>query len=582
LIAVSPDDAFGVQLASALAAVDLKVESYSDLSALGLDPLDGAFCVIHVAGAVAARLGDFVTNLARDCRIIAVLPRSDIVSLVEIMERTDRVIGMMVADDFSPDRLRSMAIRAISGDIFGLDKLVGPDTTVKSVLCEYEQRTLCRATIVAHAAQNGVPRRLFTAIEQCVDEMLMNALYDAPVDSTGKHVFAGVPVRQRVALGLATNVVVQYACDGNQFFVSVRDNFGSIERDIVLRVLHKCLHAAQKIDRKAGGAGVGLYLMLNAASAVYFNVVPGVATEAVCTFRIDRTKPQLEQFAFYRETVDVSGQLPTERPADTALRPTQLKRPLGPRLLLGGGIASAALLGLAIWHRVTAGPSKPAEPPKPATVQLDSKPTGAGVEVNGNHAGEAPVSLTTFPPGAQLTVTFKRKAFKPATITVRVPARGETTSHVETLVPSEDFVRVKFTTTPAGARLIDLTKPEAASADRTYTPVELFVEVGKEQRFMLTMPNRVPVIVPPFVPARGDGVLEKTAELATGSTVRVEGPQGARATIDNAPHCTNLELPADCTLAPGTYQVQLVRADGTSETKSQALAADDVTVTFDR
>src|SRR5215211_3459219 len=106
--------------------------------------------------------------------------------------------------------------------------------------------------------------------------MLMNALYDAPVDEHGKPIFAEIPTRTRVSLRIEQKAVVQYACDGKQFAVAVRDAFGRLERATVLRYLHKCLHSEQQIDRKVGGAGLGLYLMMNSASTVYFNVLPGV------------------------------------------------------------------------------------------------------------------------------------------------------------------------------------------------------------------------------------------------------------------------------------------------------------------
>jgi hypothetical protein len=407
----------------------------------------------------------------------------------------------------------------------------------------------------------------------------MNALYDAPVDETGKHVFAGVPVRTRVSQKLATNVVVQYACDGAQFAVSVRDGFGSIERDTVLRVLNKCLHAAQKIDKKAGGAGVGLYLMVNASSAVYFNVIPGVATEAICVFQLARPKQQLEQFGFFRETIDVTGTLPTERPPAAALRPTEIKRPLGPKLLLAGGVLSAALLGLALWHRFASSEPGGTEKLAPATVAIDSKPTGAAVQVNGLAAGETPVTLTTFAPGTSHAITYTRKAFKPASITLRVPARGKLLSHVETLVASEDFVTVTFKSTPPGAQVIRL-GASGAAADRTYTPTELSVEVGKEQRFMLTMPGRVPLVIPPFTPARGAAPLEKGGELEVGATLHVEGAKDAKVSVSGTPHCIELDVPADCTLAPGDYSVEQIAADGAKQTKTVKLTGADTTLTF--
>jgi hypothetical protein len=580
LIAVSPDDAFAAQLSSALVAVDLRVETYRDVASLGVDPLDGVLCVIHVAGEVEAGLPGFVANLAPDCRIIVVLPRASLVALVEIMERSDRIVGMIVAEDFDPSTLAAMANRVRTGDVFGVEKLMAPDTPVQAVLCEYSQRTLCRARVVAYASQHGVPRRLYAAIEQCVDEMLMNALYDAPVDETGKHVFAGVPVRTRVSQKLATNIVVQYACDGTHFAVAVRDGFGSIERDTVLRVLHKCLHAAQKIDKKAGGAGVGLYLMVNASSAVYFNVIPGVATEAICVFELARPKQQLDRFGFFRETIDVTGTLPTERPPAAALRPTEIKRPIGSKLLLAGGILSAALLGLAIWHRQASNDSGVTEPAPPATVELDTKPTGAAVDVNGLAAGETPVTLTTFAPGTSLAITFTRKAFKPASVTLRVPAHGKVLSHVETLVASEDYVTVSFVTTPPGARVLRLDAPSGTTADRTYTPTELSVEVGKVQRFMLVMPGRVPLVIPPFTPERGAAPLQKGGELAAGATLHVEGAKGAKITVTGTPHCALLDVPADCTLAPGDYSVDQIAPDGSKQTKTVKLTGDDSTLTF--
>jgi len=428
------------------------------------------------------------------------------------------------------------------------------------------------------ASQNGFRRQLAMLIETCVDGMLMNALYDAPVDETGKHVFAGVPVRTRVSQKLATNVVVQFACDGKQFAVSVRDGFGSVERDNVLLVLHKCLHAAEKVDKKAGGAGVGLYLMVNASSAVYFNVIPGVATEVVCVFQLARHKQQLDQFGFFRESHDVTGTLPTQRLPESALRPTLIHRPLGPRLFLAGGIASALLLGLALWHQFKTDPPPP-PPPKPAVVEVDSKPSGAAVEVNGTIAGDTPVRLTTFPPGTTLKIVLRRKAFKDAAVTLRTPARGLVTTHVETLVPSADFVQVRFVSTPPGALLVDLQAKPGAPANRMYTPVELRVEAGKEQRYMLKMPERVPVVIPPFTPKRGDGPIEKTGELVKGPTLHVEAAAGA-VTVKGTPDCVALELPADCTLAAGDYEVDLVLPDGSHQTKTAKLAADDVTLTF--
>jgi hypothetical protein len=174
---------------------------------------------------------------------------------------------------------------------------------------DYDEKSRCISQISEFAEAMGVRRKYREAIDACMDEMLMNALYDAPVDEHGKQIFRDVPTDARHTMRIEQKVVVQYACDGHKFAVSVRDAFGTLERSTVLRYLHKCLHSEQQIDRKIGGAGLGLYLMVNAASTVFFNVLPGVATEALCVFDLDTQKLQLRHFGFFAEKIDAAGRL---------------------------------------------------------------------------------------------------------------------------------------------------------------------------------------------------------------------------------------------------------------------------------
>ena len=210
-----------------------------------------------------------------------------------------------------------MATRVVAGDLFGLDKLVPWGTHIHSQLVgDYEGKTKCIAQIGDFAEVMGVRRKYRESIDQCMDEMLMNALYDAPVDEQGRPIFADIPTKTRISLKVEQRAVVQYACDGKRFAVSVRDAFGTLERATVLQYLYKCLHASEQIDRKAGGAGLGLYLMVNAASQVYFNVLPRVATEVVCVFDLESPKIQIDELGFFTEKIDATGRLaagPTQR-----------------------------------------------------------------------------------------------------------------------------------------------------------------------------------------------------------------------------------------------------------------------------
>ena len=199
-----------------------------------------------------------IPRLTGETRVIAILPRSNLTAVVDIMQSSDRVAGMMVAEDFDMKLLSAMATRVLAGDIFGLEKHVPWGAQIHSYLVgDYQEKSLCIAQVSEFAETMSVRRKYRESIEQCLDEMLMNALYDAPVDEQGRPIFSEIPTKTRISLRVEQKVVVQYACDGKQFVVGVRDAFGTLERTTVLRYLHKCLHSEQQIDRKAGGAGLG-------------------------------------------------------------------------------------------------------------------------------------------------------------------------------------------------------------------------------------------------------------------------------------------------------------------------------------
>ncbi len=553
------------------------------VESLGKGELRPALCVIHFDGEIAAAAGSILARIAGDARVIAILPRSNLGAVVELMQASERVAVMMVAEDFESVRLTALAIRLLTAEIFGLEKLMPAGTLIQSVqLTDYDQKASCIEQIIEYAAELGVPRKYDASIEQCLDEMLMNALYDAVVDEQGKPVFAGIPTKTRISLRIDQPVVVEYACDGKQLAISVRDGFGSLQRDTVLRVLHKCLHAQreEQIDRKEGGAGVGLYLMISSSTRVYFNVVPGIATEAICTFDLEKPQLQLEQLGFFVEQTDVTGRLGPSPRLPAGSLPRSLERTPGHRrLLLGIAVAVVAIsvTGIAAWPRMFGSRSeKPVVKPIPkvAKVALDSQPTGASVEVDGKVVGGTPLELTTLAPGSTVSFVFKRVGYQPATTRLVVPALGETKRYVQSLKPSDAFVRVRFISNPPGAQVIQ--KDEPVGAARTYTPAEVFVEAGKPQRFELVMPNHVPVIIEPFTAARGASGLEKGGTLVEGFTLRLEAAAPGKITVADAPHCKDVAVPVDCTLAPGTYSIEY--AGSTKVRRKVTIVDQDVTL----
>src|SRR3569623_3491952 len=109
--------------------------------------------------------------------------------------------GIRVAEELDMRELSAMATRVLNCDIFGLVKMIRWGTLVHSQLVgDYQEKALCISQGSEFAESMGVRRKYREAIEQCLDEMLMNALYDAPVDEEGQHIFSEIPTKTRISL----------------------------------------------------------------------------------------------------------------------------------------------------------------------------------------------------------------------------------------------------------------------------------------------------------------------------------------------------------------------------------------------
>ncbi len=578
-MAVCADETLAPRLVAALDATGGLVELHATFTDLAPRETDVALCVVHLDGHLAEAGSTVLSRVPRGCNVVIVLPRANLAQFVSLMQASETVASLLVAEDLLEHQLTAIAARLLTRDLFGLGKTLGADVEVRThTVHDYLERTSCIEHVAAFVAEHNLPRPTRVAIEQCIDEMLMNALYDAPVDDEGVHVFANVPVRTRTGLRIDQAVLVQYAFDGVTFGLSVRDAFGSLERATILRVLYKCLHADDKVDRKEGGAGVGLFLMVSEATSVAFHLVPGLATEAVCTFNVSAEQTRLGQLTVITERSDVTGALVSGRKPARALRPTPMAGLLTRhrRAVIGGATLVAVGAAILLAARLVRTPPLPPA----ATLRVESQPAGASVWVDGVRSGETPAMLTHLRPGADVALKLDHRGYTSADIRVQVPPPGRTHTHVEALTRDPALARVRLVSTPPGARVRLLDASAGALEDRTYTPADVFVEVNLPRRFVLTMPGYVPLAVEAIAPP-GDGTLERGGVLAPGTDIRIEASVPGTVTVARAPHCADVPVPATCTLSPGTYELAFTAATGERQARAVDVHDTDLAVRFE-
>jgi hypothetical protein len=131
----------------------------------------------------------------------------------------------------------------------------------------------------------SVPKRISEMFAELGHELIMNAMYDAPVDAQGHPKYAG-DRKAEVTLGDAERPIVRIGTDGTRLVLQVRDPFGRLERRHVFDGLARGL-AGGEMDQTHGGAGLGMMVCHNASSAMLFDVARGRHTEVTAMFELD-------------------------------------------------------------------------------------------------------------------------------------------------------------------------------------------------------------------------------------------------------------------------------------------------------
>lgn len=255
-------------------------------------------------------LQPLITRLRYNAHVAVVTPRASLADMIEFL-RDDRVNHVVIGesidgrrhsvggtqspgDPAKPTRdgaggidraIATIAKKWLTGDIFGIERYLPVGTPVSYArILDFEGRGLAVQTVLEYAERQKMRRQVRGAIGSACEELLMNALYDAPVDAFGKSVFADLDPHQRTQQRSPRPVSIRFAATDELFAIAVRDRFGRLAKNTIISYLEKCISRPNQIDRKIQGAGLGLYLVASSASSYIVNVAYGVATEVVCTF----------------------------------------------------------------------------------------------------------------------------------------------------------------------------------------------------------------------------------------------------------------------------------------------------------
>jgi len=185
--------------------------------------------------------------------------------------------------DRSPKKLSDLAItikKVLSRNIFGMEKYgVKP---AKSVFLSNsgEKAEVLRQVRFFYRKQ-GVSESLLQRVSAAMDEMIMNAVFDAPKKADGTPLYYHRARSSLIDLPPTQWPEIAYGISRNELAFSVSDRFGTFDQETFFSFVNR-LRLQKSIHPSGGkGAGMGLFLIFRAVDEMVINVNPGRRTEFI-------------------------------------------------------------------------------------------------------------------------------------------------------------------------------------------------------------------------------------------------------------------------------------------------------------
>jgi hypothetical protein len=220
-------------------------------------------------------------------------PRRPAVLVLTSSQEKERFIELLSQEALTNIIAKNHAVHAselivtvqkiMRNDVFGIDKYLTWGIHAHEVtITSSNQKSEIIDQVEKYLDMIGVNRRLIGLAKGVVDEFVMNAVYNAPMDDQGHSKYAHISRTVAVQLQPHEYCTFRYACDGRFLALAITDHFGRLERETVKSYLRKCfIGGADQVDDKEGGAGLGLYCIFESLNQFVINVAPNQRTEMI-------------------------------------------------------------------------------------------------------------------------------------------------------------------------------------------------------------------------------------------------------------------------------------------------------------
>jgi hypothetical protein len=131
----------------------------------------------------------------------------------------------------------------------------------------------------------GLVEEKVRRVQVVAEELILNAVYEAPRDADGNPKYQGVDRQAPLTLAAQEQVRVRFGSDGRQLALSVADRFGSLDRNRVAEAMARGVEGQPRAQR-AATRGLGLAAAFAAANQLVFHRAARRFTEVTAAIYI--------------------------------------------------------------------------------------------------------------------------------------------------------------------------------------------------------------------------------------------------------------------------------------------------------
>lgn len=202
----------------------------------------------------------------------------------------------IAAERYAPVVKASLMDRA-----FGLKNFFSDKAQIQNIrVLHSNQKQKIVEAIRGFLIKARYPTRVATVIANAVDELVMNGIFAAPIDEVGHRVYEQTPRDTPIELVGQAIIDVTLCVDGSRCGISISDNFGSIDKEKIIRHLSTVYtRESYTVKTNVAGAGIGLATTFRNAGSLIFICEKGSRTEVAVTYeRYENFKDFKGQFRY--------------------------------------------------------------------------------------------------------------------------------------------------------------------------------------------------------------------------------------------------------------------------------------------